>query len=172
MAQRCEKTAAIASSEKHRPCSTYESELFRTSLTCPRQPPCLLGSTNIAGKTHSTISPWGLMPWFVRCHRRPAKGRRLNSISIGGYFLRVRNCGVSAGLGLQTFDTPHPRNFFSVRLASCGCTAGLHGARPRLCTRPCLASAHDTTCALALSRVEQAGQEGAPCKHATAPPWP
>ena len=32
MAQRCEKTAAIASSEKHRPCSTYESELFRTSL--------------------------------------------------------------------------------------------------------------------------------------------
>ena len=33
MAQRCEKTAAIASSEKHRPCSTYESELFRTSLT-------------------------------------------------------------------------------------------------------------------------------------------
>src|SRR3989344_2274596 len=32
MAQRCEKTAAIASSEKHPPCSTYESELFRTSL--------------------------------------------------------------------------------------------------------------------------------------------
>ena len=45
---------------------------------------------------------------------------------MGGYFLRVRNCGVSAGLGLQTFDTPHPRNFFSVRLASCGGTVGLH----------------------------------------------
>lgn len=31
---------------------------------------------------------------------------------MGGYFLRVRNRGVSAGVGLQTFDTPHPITFF------------------------------------------------------------
>ena len=41
---------------------------------------------------------------------------------------------------------PHPCNFFSVRLALLGCTAGLHVALLRLCTGPCLARAHDKLC--------------------------
>ena len=43
-------------------------------------------------------------------------------------------------------DPAPPLNFFSVRLALLGCTAGLHVALLRLCTGPCLARAHDKLC--------------------------
>ena len=58
----------------------------------------------------------------------------------------MRSNGDSSLSFFQTMTPPHPCNFFSVRLALLGCTAGLHVALLRLCTGPCLARAHDKLC--------------------------
>ena len=93
-------------------------------VVCLRQAKYQAGSVAAASRPSSART---CAPCVLSCASAAPfdSGHLLNTFN-GGVFSARGELRVSAGLGLQTLNAPHPRNFFSVRLASCGGTVGLH----------------------------------------------